>query len=97
MSNIEIICKPDCKNSPRKTFLKEFNSAYAKNDAEFIIQHAAAYIVWYMHGDKILRGIEEFSDAVLMMANQSVSKLVIESIITHGKEASASGVMIMGE
>lgn len=95
MNSPEIICEPNCGNSPRKEFLRDLNIAYARSNSEFIIDHASEDIIWYMHGDKIIQGKNEFSEVIRKMVDYTVSKLIIESLITHGKQGSASGVMFM--
>jgi hypothetical protein len=96
MSKTEIICRPSCGNAPRKEFLNSINTAFATGDADFIIKHASKDIIWFIHGDKIIRGIEEFSDEIRRLSANKADKLIIESIITHGREASLSGAIIMG-
>ncbi len=85
----------DCNNSPKKKFIKEFNMAFAKGDADYIIAHVSDDISWHIHGDKKIEGKEDFIKEIHQMKNEIADELILKSIITHGKEASASGVIKM--
>lgn len=95
MTKINI--KADCGNSPRKKFLKELNIAFAKGNADFIIEHASDDIVWTIHGDKKIEGKEAFSKEVHMMKQYKADEMTLHSVITHGREAAANGEMRMGD
>ena len=81
------------KNSPRKQFIQEFNIAFAKGDAEFIIDHVSDDIVWILHGDKKIEGKQEFSKEIHQMKEHVADKLTMKKVITHGRDASASGTI----
>lgn len=81
----------DCDNSPKRKFIKEFNIAFAKGNANFIIDHVSEDIVWIIHGDKTIVGREDFTKEIHQMKNEVADELTLKSIITHGKEASANG------
>jgi len=85
----------DCNNSPKKKFIKEFNIAFAKGDADFIIAHVSEDIIWHIHGDKKIEGKEKFIKEIHQMKNEIADQLILKSIITHGKHASASGEIKM--
>lgn len=93
MTKINVI--PDCGNAPRKTFLKEFNIAFATGDAAFIMEHVAENILWEMVGDKVISGKEAFSQAIQEMKDYTADELVIEQVITHGNTAALSGIIKM--
>ena len=92
----KISVRPDGKNAPRKAFLKDFNVAFATGDADFIIEHVSDNIIWIMHGDKSFDGKKQFSEEIAVMKNHVADEVVIHSIITHGREAAASGEIKMG-
>src|SRR5690606_11958083 len=85
----------DCGNSPKKNFIKDFNIAFAKGDADFIIDHVSEDIVWIIHGDKKIVGKEDFIKEIQLMKNEIPEEVTLKSIITHGKEASANGKIKM--
>lgn len=95
MTKITIL--ENCGNSPRQTFLKEFNTAFAKGNAEFIIDHVSDDIVWRIYGDKALKGKETFAKEVHSMKAYVADEMALFEIITHGRAASANGEIKMGD
>lgn len=93
----KITVTPDCKNSPRKSFLKEFNVAFATGNADFVIEHVSDDINWIIYGDKAIHGKDDFVKEINIMKDYKADELVIHQIITHGNEASLNGEMKMGE
>ncbi len=75
-------------------FLKAFNEAYAKSDIDFILNNVTDSIQWEIVGDKSISGIKEFEETLKKMVMDQDYTLDIGQIITHGKEAAVSGVMI---
>ncbi|MDD7887684.1 nuclear transport factor 2 family protein [Flavivirga sp. 57AJ16] len=84
-----------CGNSPRQTFLKEFHTAFAKGNAEFIIDHVSEDIVWLIYGNKKLAGKDAFAKEVHSMKKYVADEMVLHNIITHGRTASANGEIRM--
>lgn len=87
---------PDCSKSPKKEFLKAFNESFASGNATFICSHVSEDIVWKIHGDKWIVGKQNFNKKIHSMKHHIADELIIHSIITHGKEASVNGEIIMG-
>ncbi len=92
---VKIVCSLDCRNSPRKQFLKDFNIAFAQGNSIFMAEHVAEDIHWITLGDKETKGKKAFLDSIKQMAETKVAKLEILKIITHGKDASANGIMTL--
>ena len=92
---IKIISSPNCGNSPKMEFLKEFNIAFAKGDVAFITECVTDDIVWNIIGDKKIEGKEKFTMEFEKMKSEKVSELILEQILSHGKEGAASGIMKM--
>lgn len=86
---------PDCGNSPRKAFIRDFNIAFAEGDVSFLVEHAGEDIVWRVVGNKELSGKSEYERELGSMAGQTVRELTIHSIVTHGREAAANGTLVM--
>ena len=84
-----------CGNAPKQTFIKEFNIAFAESDIDTITERVTDDIVWDVVGAYIIRGKTDFVSALHKMNSADVAELIIESIITHGAEASASGEIVM--
>ena len=86
---------PDCGNSPKKEFLKQLNIAFSNGDSDFLIQSVTDKIIWNIIGDKKVDGIKNFAKELEIMKSQKVSELIVEKILTHGKEGAVSGIMKM--
>ena len=95
MTKINI--QPDCGNSPRKEFIKDLNIAFAKGNANFIIEHASDDIVWTIYGDKRIEGKAAFSKEIRVMQQYTADAMTLHNIITYGREAAANGEMCMGD
>lgn len=85
----------NCGNSPKMEFIKQFNSAFAQGDVEFLAENVTDEIVWNILGDKKITGMENFVKALEQMKAEKVSELILEQILSHGKEGAASGIMKM--
>lgn len=90
---LKVYCKSDCGNAPRKQVLKSFNIAFASGDVEAVLEAAADDIVWERIGDRTIRGKAAFADALTSYRNQVADELRLHTIITHGNEASANGII----
>jgi len=91
----KIISSPNCGNSPKMEFLKEFNIAFAKGDIESISECVTDDIVWNKIGNKKIEGKEKFIVELKKMKSEKVSELVLEQIMSHGKEGAANGILKM--
>jgi len=92
---LKIKVKADCGNSPKREFLKDFNIAFAKGDAQFIIAQVTDDIVWEMIGEQAIEGKGNFSKAINEMKEKEVAEITLEKVITHGKEGAVNGIMKM--
>ena len=90
-----IISNPNCGNSPKMAFLKDFNIAFAKNDIPFLLKSVTDDIVWNMIGKQKITGKENFGIALEQMKDFKAKELVIEQILSHGKEGAANGIFKM--
>ena len=88
-----ITVKPDCGNSPEKALLRDFISAFAHADVDGILAPMSDDIVWNLVGDAVIEGKENVRELLESMENAGTSDLVIESIITHGRDAAVNGVI----
>ncbi|RAV27651.1 hypothetical protein DN748_17250 [Sinomicrobium soli] len=87
----QIIIPSDCGNAPKKNFLKDFYTAWAKDDLDFCKKHLDDHIIWEIVGQNTLSGIENFEKQLQHYPIRNASKMVIETIITHGTDASVDG------
>ncbi|MRH99211.1 nuclear transport factor 2 family protein [Kriegella sp. EG-1] len=91
----KIVSSPNCGNSPKMEFLKEFNIAFAKGDVAFLTESVTVDIVWNIIGDKKIEGKEKFIVELEKMKSEKVSELVLEQILSHGKEGAVNGILKM--
>lgn len=91
----KIVSSPNCGNSPKMEFLKELNIAFVKGDVAFITESVTDDIVWNIIGDKKIEGKEKFTVELEKMKSEKVSELVLEQILSHGKEGAVNGILKM--
>lgn len=91
----KIISSPNCGNSPKMEFLKDFNIAFAKGDVKFITENVTDEIVWNIIGDKKIEGKEKFTGELEQMKSEKAAELTISQVLSHGKEGAANGIMTM--
>jgi len=91
----KIISSTNCGNSPKMTFLKEFNIAFAKNNLDFIIENVTDEIVWNIIGDRKIEGREDFMDELKKMKSEKTTELFIDQILSHGKTGASNGIIKM--
>lgn len=81
----------DCGNSPRKCFLIELHRAYAEGNFELLVESAHADIIWCLAGQWRVEGRADYEAALRKRRAEPVDELIIEHVITHGREAAVSG------
>ncbi len=92
----KITVNTSCKNSPKKEMLRDFNIAFAEGNFEFIIDQVSDEVYWCLYGEKEVRGKDNFDAEIKAMSQYPKPKeMIIDSIITHGKEAAANGKIVM--
>ncbi|QDO95529.1 nuclear transport factor 2 family protein [Formosa sediminum] len=91
----KIISSPNCGNSPKMAFLKQFNIAFAEGNVAFLVKNVTDNIVWNIIGDKNIEGIEAFAEELEKMKSVKVSELILNQILSHGKEGAANGEITM--
>jgi ketosteroid isomerase-like protein len=97
---VEIFCKEDCGNAPKKILLKALTSAFARGTAQReLLPLLSEEVVWEFPGADSIQGKDSVA-AMLAQAAASgnkASKLEIENIITHGKAGSVNGTISMAD
>lgn len=91
----KIIASPNCGNSPKMEFLKQFNIAFAEGNVAFLTENVTDNIVWNIIGDQKIEGIKAFTVELEKMQAVRASELRIDQILSHGKEGAANGIMTM--
>lgn len=91
----KIVSSSNCGNSPKMEFIKKFNIAFAKANINFISESITDDIIWNIIGNKKIEGKEKFVEELEKMKNHKAVELILEQILSHGKEGAANGVMKM--
>ncbi len=91
----KIISCPNCGNSPKMEFLKQFNIAFAEGNVTFLMENVTDDIVWNIIGERKIVGIEAFTEKLEKMKSVKTTELKLDQILSHGKEGAANGVMTM--
>jgi hypothetical protein len=90
-----IISSPNCGNSPKMEFLKEFNIAFAEGNVEFLTECVTDEIVWNIIGDRKIEGKENYVKALKKRKKEKTTELILEQILSHGKEGATNGIFKM--
>src|SRR5690606_28390223 len=91
----KIVSSPNCGNSPKMEFLKEFNIAFAKGNIEYITESVADEINWNIIGNRKIEGKENFRKELEKMKSKKATELIIDQILSHGKEGAVNGIIKM--
>lgn len=92
---VKITVDADCGNSPKMQFIKQFNIAFAEGNTTLITDSVSDDIVWTIVDDKRIEGKDAFVAHLAAIKFDTTSELILSTVITHGKLASASGVIVM--
>ena len=58
----KIISSPNCGNSPKMEFIKQFNIAFAEGNVAFLTENVTDDIIWNITGDQKIEGIKAFTE-----------------------------------
>ena len=61
----------------------------------FLTNHVIDDIVWNIIGDKKIEGIEAFREELENIQSAKASELVLDQILSHGKEGAVNGLISM--
>ncbi len=95
MEKIKINCAPNCRYAPKKEFLRAFNVAFAEGNVDYLVEHVTDDIRWNIVGDQVVTGKSAFRTFVDAMKESTITELLIENILTHGREGAVAGAMKM--
>ena len=88
-----ITSSPNCGNSPKMEFLKEFNIAFAEGNVKFLTESVTDEIIWNIIGDRKIEGRENFVAELEKMKEHKTTELILDQILSHGKEGAVSGII----
>lgn len=71
--------------------MKDFNVALAKGDISFLVENVQDKMSWEVAGNLTAQGKNEYLKATVKHQFWQVKELTVETIITHGPDASVSG------
>jgi len=93
MTKINVLT--DCGNSPKNTFIRDFNIAFAAGDLAKLSAMVSDDVTWEIIGDNIYSGKHTFIAAVEKMKCQELLEFTLDTAVSHGTTASASGSMVI--
>lgn len=91
----KIVSCPNCGNSPKMEFLKQFKIAFAEGRVEFLMESVTDDVVWDMIGERKIEGKEEFERELEKRKEEKVTELILHQIVSHGKEGAANGILTL--
>ena len=91
MTRIQI--KTDCGNSPKMTFLKDFNISFAKGEVDIILARVTEDISWNLVGHWSRNGLREFLEELKLLEDQQPEEMVIDHVVSHGKQGAVNGIL----
>ncbi len=84
----------DCGNAPKKRYIYDFCVANAQADIRAVVAMVSDDIKLNIYGHQRAAGRDQVEALLTQDANRShVTELIIHSIITHGNQAAANGVL----
>lgn len=92
---LNVTVNTSCKNSPKREFLKDWNIAFAKGNGTFVLDSVSDDVTWNRVGEKVTRGKEAFAKALEEIETAEATELILDKIVTHGKEGAVNGTMVM--
>lgn len=88
-----IIVSPDCGNSPKNIFLRDFTIAFAKGNIKSVLGQVTGDVRWTVIGDWSIQGKEELVGALEPFMNDKPVELTILHVVTHGKAGAVNGTV----
>lgn len=90
---MRVIVGKNCGNSPRNLLIKNFIVAFEKCNTKFVKKNITEDANWEIIGEKTVSGKDNFIREMLNSKTVKPEKLIIDSIISHGKTGAVSGVL----
>jgi len=87
----------DCGNSPKRELIKNICLAVVNNDMAKFYSHLADDIIWEFVENVRLSGKQEVKDFFEKNRTGQVEGMVLDYILTHGKQGSAGGKIILSD
>lgn len=92
---VKITVPDNCGNSPKSAFIRDFVIAMAQQDRDYIVERVTDDMHWQLVGNWDVEGVPEFTRALDALQSKTVAELVIDRVITHGRDGAANGEMTL--
>src|SRR5260221_12939996 len=83
----------DCGNSPKNILLQKLTIAFAKVEAQVILDSVTEDMRWNLVGSPLVQGKAEFAKVLARM--NIAAELTISHVMTHGKAGAVNGTLKM--
>src|SRR5690554_3623379 len=93
----KITVEVNCGNAPKKEFLKNFHTAIANGDINFVAANISDTFNWEIIGNNTITNKEQFVEAIQEHRLWNVKELIVDAIITHGNDASVNGRVVTAD
>jgi len=90
----DVVVDVGCGNSPRMALIRDFNVALATGDLDDALAMLADEVTWHRVGVSSLEGKAVVSAWLADSLATLPTAMTIETILSHGKLASASGTVV---
>ncbi len=87
--------KPNCGNSPKMRFLTDFYTASIEGNFTFLSENITDDIRLEIVGQETILGKDKFLEIFVQKRFANIIELSLDSIITHGIEASVAGSVLL--
>lgn len=87
-----VICSLNCDNAPKRRMIRDYLIAAASGNQQLLETILSDPFRWIIPGKRPVEDREVFIDTILQK-QKNLSTLEIQSILTHGKEGSAHGIL----
>lgn len=92
LKDITVLCQLNCDNSPKRRMIRDFLIAAVAKKPKALSLLLDQQFCFVLPGSITLTGIESFSDYT-QKRHEHIRTLEIQSIVTHGKEGAAHGMI----
>ena len=93
MKASDVVVDIGCGNSPRMALIRDLNIAKATGDSEAVLAWLDDDVVWNLVGSRELTGRDEVAEWLKGEATTLPTAMHLETILSHGRYASASGTL----
>ncbi len=93
----DVVVDVGCGNSPRMALVRDLNIAFATGDLDAILLWLDDDVTWNLVGMTRLDGKAAVGQWLREKASDLPTSMEIETILSHGKLASASGTIAWGD